>query len=131
MLSSILVVEDDLDDVEIIQDAFSSLGYSNVTYCTNASQAINYLSTVPGESLPTLIVTDNSIPPSDGFELVKNLKDVPEYSSIKVVVFSTYVSEQNKEKLLDVGVTKVIHKPKSFPEYLSIFLKLTKMAESK
>ena len=129
MLSSILVVEDDLDDVEIIQDAFNSLGYTNVTYCANASQAIHYLSSVSKDSLPNLIVTDNSIPPSDGFELVKSLKGVPQYSSIQVVVFSTFVSPQNREKLLNIGVSNVINKPKSFPEYLSIFLNLTKIAE--
>lgn len=129
MLSSILVVEDDTDDIEIIQDAFNSLHYSNVTYCANASEAVHYLASVAPESLPNLIVTDNCIPPTDGFEFVKHLKEVPQYSEIKVVVLSGHVSERNKEKLLSVGVSKVISKPGSFPEYLSISLTLTQIAE--
>src|SRR5437868_2425462 len=129
MLSSISVAEDDTDDIEIIQDAFDSLQYSNVTYCTNASEAVDYLASVAPAFLPNLIVTDNCIPPTDGFEFVKHLKQDPQYSAIKVVVLSTYVSEKNKEELLNVGVSKVIIKPSSFPEYLSVSLNLTQIAE--
>lgn len=129
MLSSILVIDDDADDIEIIQDAFNSLQYPNVTYCTNASQAIDHLSTAGAGRLPNLIVTDNCIPTSEGFEFIKQLNEGTQYAAIKVVVLSTQVSDVNKEKLLHEGVLKVINKPQSFPEYLSISLSLTQIAE--
>ena len=129
MRSSILVIDDDADDIEIIQDAFSSLQYPNVTYCTSASEAIEHLSTAAPDRLPSLIVTDNSVPATEGFEFIKHVKEVDQYAAIKVVVLSTHVSDRNKEKLLNAGVLKVINKPQSFPGYLSLSLSLTQLAE--
>lgn len=128
MNSSILVIDDDAEDIEIIRDAFSSLQYRNVTYYHNATEAMNYLSTAAPELLPNLIVTDNCTPATPGFELIRHVKQEPKFSGIEVVVLSTSVSTANKEKLLDAGVSQVILKPQSFPAYLSISLSLTKLA---
>jgi CheY-like chemotaxis protein len=129
MRSSILVIDDDAEDIEIIQDAFNSLQYPNVTYCTNAFEAIDRLAAAAPGCLPNLIVTDNCMPASEGFEFIRHLKEAAEYAAIKVVVLSTHVSEGNKEKLLHAGVLKVITKPQSFPQYLSVSLGLTQIAE--
>ena len=64
----IMIIEDDADDQELLQEAFSTLDYPNtVIFFSNGNDALNYLdqTSVP----PVLIISDINMPKINGFEL--------------------------------------------------------------
>lgn len=114
---SILIVEDDEDDIFILREGFDDLEYSSVTFYTDALSAINYLNSIDDENLPGLIVTDFNLPALNGFQFVKFLKNHTRFSNIPVVVLTTSMSVMNKKLFFDEGVARVIIKPNVFDEY--------------
>ena len=60
---TILVVEDDQDDREIIDDAFKEVGYEAEVKKFKEGQALlRYLEQIDRSGYPSLIVLDNSLP---------------------------------------------------------------------
>ena len=58
-----------------------------------------------------VIVTDLEMPEIDGAYLVKFLRELPEFDSVPIVVFSSMASEANKRKLYSIGANKFLGKP--------------------
>ncbi|HEY1056220.1 MAG TPA: response regulator [Emticicia sp.] len=64
----VLMIEDDLDDHEIFQEAFINLGFPNkILFFQDGYQAIEFLQRT--EVAPFLIISDINMPRTNGFEL--------------------------------------------------------------
>jgi CheY-like chemotaxis protein len=127
-MHSILVIDDDPEDIALIQQAFTQLGCDTVIFFPSAFEVIKYLKTLNEASLPKLLVTDYNLPTIDGFNLLSFIKRTPSFSSIKVVVITTAISLTEKSRLTDAGVTKIYIKPSSFKEYKKITEELISLA---
>lgn len=93
-LNTILVTEDDPNDVYLVKRAFDELGYSGqFHFFWNARTAINYLTEARAggspERSPQLITTDIKMPGGCGFELLQWLKENPAPRTIPVVVLTS------------------------------------------
>lgn len=126
---SILIVEDDEDDVFMLKEGFCEQDYSRFAFYGNALTTIVYLNSIDDEYLPKLIVTDFNLPAVNGFEFVKFLKNHTRFSSIPVVVLTTSMSAANKKLFEAEGVSKVILKPVVYDEYKEVASILKEMAE--
>lgn len=117
----ILIIDDDEDDVEILSGAFSKSGVKCVNYVYTAMQAFAYLQRVEyKEDLPKLIVTDHYLPGMTGVEFAADLKAMPLYQHIPIIVLSTVKSEKEIEKYKQLGITEYIKKPTSYEEYVEV-----------
>lgn len=117
----ILIIDDDLDDVEILADAFLQCGFDDVHYVHSAMQAFSYLETVPPEQeLPKLIVTDMFLPGITGNEFLKDLKGMKPYKHIPVVVLSSTKSEYDIKLARELGAEDYVMKPSSYAEYKNV-----------
>jgi CheY-like chemotaxis protein len=114
---SILIVEDDEDDISILKEGFDDLDFKRVTFYKNAATAFNYLNSIEDESLPSIIVSDFNLPAVDGFEFVKFLKSNVKFSNIPIIILTTSMSVLNKRLFFNEGVSQVILKPNAFDEY--------------
>ena len=113
----ILIVDDDDDDRQLLQDAWTELGFPNTLFFFNAGEEVlNYLSTE--KTIPFLILCDVNIPKMDGFELkAKLLEDASmNYVSIPFVFWSAEVSKKQIQKAYDLGVNGFFVKGSSFEE---------------
>lgn len=128
--SSILIVEDDEDDIFVLREGFDDIEYSFVSFYTDALSAINSLEITHDDLLPTLIVTDYNLPGIDGLQFVQLLKNHQRFSEIPVIVLTTSMSAMNKKLFLDEGVSTVIIKPDAFEDYKLVANDLKKLAES-
>jgi CheY-like chemotaxis protein len=117
---SILIVEDDEDDMFILKEGFDDLDFKSITFYTNAAAAFDYLNSIDDESLPAIIVTDFNLPAVNGFEFVQFLKSNPNLSNIPVVILTTSMSVINKKLFFNEGVAQVIIKPNAFDEYKKV-----------
>lgn len=82
--STIVVIEDDVDDQDVLKNVFNKLSLGNeVIFLSNGEDALENLSSIT--TTPLLILSDINMPRMDGFELrsrindheINNLKDIP------------------------------------------------------
>jgi CheY-like chemotaxis protein len=117
----ILIIDDDVDDVEILADAFQQCGVWDVQYVYTAMQAFSYLESVANsKDLPKLIVTDMHLPGMTGQEFLTDLKKMELYRHILVIVLSSTKSPSEIKKALDLGADEYFEKPYSYAEYKKV-----------
>ena len=117
----ILIIDDDVDDVEILADAFIQSGVCDVHYVYSAMQAFSYLESITNkEELPKLIVTDMHLPGITGHEFLQDLKDMEPYKYILVVVLSSIKSPHDIRKAEELGAADYLEKPHSYQEYKNV-----------
>ena len=95
----VLYADDDSDDLELVQDSFS-LYSKNVEVVTmrDGSQALSYLNRLSDDDpLPCLIILDINMPVINGKEVLKNLRDLPRFETVPVVLFTTSSLPQDEK----------------------------------
>ncbi len=117
----ILIIDDDIDDIEILSDAFTQSGVESVYYVHSAMEAFIYLQSIENkEDLPKLIVTDLYLAGITGAEFLADLKGMEIYKQIHVIVLSSNKSEKEIERYKQLGAIDYLIKPSSFEEYIKI-----------
>ncbi|WP_433406064.1 response regulator [Streptomyces sp. CA-146814] len=84
----VLLVEDDVADAMLIEEALSERGARNLVQVTDGVAALEHLRT-PGTVRPDLIVLDLNMPRMNGHDLLKVLKSDENLQAIPVVVLTT------------------------------------------
>src|SRR5690348_15033201 len=109
----VLYADDDIDDLELVQDAFSL--YSNnveVVTARDGSQVLSYLQRLrEDDPVPCLIILDINMPVINGKEVLKKLRETARFENVPVVLFTTSSIMQDKgfaEKYNAGFVTKPI-----------------------
>lgn len=107
----IFLAEDDIDDQELLIDAFGQI-HTNVKVkaVTNGRKAIDYLCN-PENSMPCLIVLDYNLPEVNGSEILQRLSEDTRFSHVPKVVWSTSNSQHYRSMCLDLGAREYFVKP--------------------
>jgi two-component system chemotaxis response regulator CheY len=58
-----------------------------------------------------LVITDLNMPNMDGFELIRALRDNPEYRELPVIILSSLSDQASKEQGSKLGVSSYVVKP--------------------
>ena len=94
-LPAILVVDDSENDIALLRRAFDQEGVKNdVHVCKSGADALDYLSHAP--ALPRLMLLDISMPAMDGFEVLRRVKEHPQWRQIITVIFTTSMQPHDK-----------------------------------
>ena len=97
---TILLVEDDPDDVLLITDALKTTS-SGLTIINkkNGLEALNYLNEVKSgnDLLPCLIIMDINMPVLNGKQLLAILKNEDDFKFVPLIVFTTSSTDGDKE----------------------------------
>lgn len=112
----ILIVDDDMDDREIMRDAFISIPDNDHEYVfiENGEKLIEYLQQCDATTFPSLIILDLNMPGKDGREALKEIKSHEEYRVVPVIVFTTSSSQRDKLTSYNLGANCFITKPDTF-----------------
>src|SRR5687768_6356851 len=112
--TSILFVDDDAEDAELLREAFHEIDQQvNFTHLHDGWDAIIYLQKLKKNNLPQLIILDLNMRIINGFEFLKLVKNEPRFSSIPVVMYSTSYRERDKKTSALLGATSFITKPET------------------
>ena len=94
--STILIIEDDPNDVLFLQLAFKKAGITNpVQVAKDGREALNYLN---GEGrfsdresfpIPYLVFLDLKLPEVPGLEVLKSVREKPEFNSTIIIVLTS------------------------------------------
>jgi len=104
-VSTILVVDDEQVNLELISAVFSDNPNILVFTATDGSEALEFLK----ERIPDVIVLDIRMPKVSGLEVLNFLKSNPTTTSIPVIILSG--DEQEKKKALNQGASDFVSKP--------------------
>jgi Response regulator containing CheY-like receiver, AAA-type ATPase, and DNA-binding domains len=117
----ILIVDDDVDDREIIRDAFMSTSQDqDYFFIENGEKLIEYLEAESNDQLPSLILLDLNMPGKDGRETLKELKLNKRYQCIPTLVFTTSSSIRDKKNAYELGANCFITKPDTFNKLVDL-----------
>lgn len=101
----VLVVEDDENASELVTRLLQKEGYS-VAQANNGKIALERLQ----EEIPSIILLDLMMPEMDGFQFLDQIKEVPNFRAIPVVVITAKTITADDRAKLHGAVKKVIHK---------------------
>lgn len=118
---SILLVEDNPDDVDLALLAFKESGIGeDALVARDGQEAVDYLlhhGTLGGsriEHLPKVILLDINLPRLDGFEVLKRLRANPLTRCLPVVILSSSREERDLERSYQLGANSYIQKSLDF-----------------
>jgi two-component system, chemotaxis family, response regulator Rcp1 len=120
----ILLVEDNLGDVRLTQEAFKEGKVSNVLLL--AQDGIEAMALLRREGSyrdaprPDLILLDLNVPRMDGRQVLAEIKADPKFKRIPVVVLTTSKAEEDVIRTYDLNANCYITKPVDFDKFLSV-----------
>ena len=110
----IYIVEDDSSIRELEKYALLNSGFT-VEGFDNSKELYNAL----GTNLPVLIILDIMLPGEDGLNILKKIRQTPNYKYIPVIMVTAKTSEIDAVKGLDMGDDDYITKPFGVMELIS------------
>lgn len=116
----LLIIEDVPDILNLLATTLTLSGYRVVT----ALNGVEGMDAIQKEH-PAIVITDIMMPKLDGFGLVQRLRINPETRAIPVIfITATYVTREDREFALNIGVTRFIQKPVDLDELLATITEL-------
>jgi DNA-binding response OmpR family regulator len=106
-VKSALLVEDNADVAYLLQHMLQRDGFA-VQKVFNGRDAQKYIA----DSVPTdLVILDLMLPYVDGFELLTQVREHPEWRHVPVIVLSGKVSERDVVRAIELGADDFVTKP--------------------
>lgn len=121
--SKILVVDDNLNNQAVLIDLLSPLGFK-LKQANNGREGLEKAL----KWQPDVIIIDLIMPEMDGFELIRQLRQIPVLKEKIIIASSASVYDTDKKKSFTVGSNAFLPKPiqaEMLFEQLQQFLKLT------
>ncbi len=106
MRKTIVVVDDFRNTRSIVVNSLEKEGF----IVLEAVDGLEGLKLFDGKEID-LLVTDLNMPNLDGLELAAEIKTIPQYRFIPILILSTETSKEMKQKAKEIGVTGWVQKP--------------------
>lgn len=117
---TILLVEDNPDDLALAEVAFAELGLTHqLVVARDGQQAIEYVlgATDPRE-YPDLVLLDLKLGAVDGFEVLARIRADARRSGVPVVVLTSSIEEADVAQSYRLGANSYVRKPTNFDEFV-------------
>lgn len=121
---SILLVEDNRDDVELTLRAFRRNNIRNeIIVAYDGAQALDRLlgagePGAPDQELPAVVLLDLKLPKIDGLEVLRQIRTHPRTRLLPVVILTSSREEIDLVNGYRLGANSYVRKPVSFEEFL-------------
>ncbi len=132
-MNTILLVEDDEDDLELLKRACKRSGIPhNLQVATDGKTIIKYLAgdgiygNRVSHPIPDLVFLDLKLPGVDGHGVLKWIRDQPSYRSLPVVMITSSTEDSDIRKAYELGVTSYLRKvasPTVFGQAVRVIMK--------
>lgn len=122
---TILLVEDNPDDVELTLRAFARSRVANtLVVARDGEEALDYLfarGVHAGRdrgAQPEVVLLDLKLPKIDGLEVLRRLREAPETRLLPVVVLTSSNEERDVVASYELGANSFVRKPVDFGDFL-------------
>lgn len=103
---TILVIEDNFDNLELVRFVLNQAGYA-VLLATDGRTGL----ALAREKLPDMVLLDLSIPEMDGWQVAAELKGNPATAGICVVALTGHTLPGDRQRAFESGCDGYISKP--------------------
>jgi CheY-like chemotaxis protein len=126
-LSTILLVEDERNDVFLLQYAFETAGLSNpLQVVEDGQQAIDYLAGTGKYAdraqypMPCMVLLDLKLPVKSGHDVLRWIQQQPALQTLVVVVLSSSRDRSDVDQAYQLGARSYLVKPLTMNERLEL-----------
>lgn len=102
----ILLVEDDALNRQLLSEYLSILNYQVLSL----SGGVNFFQAL-AEFQPQLILLDLKLPDIDGYTLLQQLEQTPQWQDIPIIVLSALAFKVDRQRAMTLGVKRYLVKP--------------------
>ena len=106
MVKSILIVEDNQYNLELLLDLFKPLGYKMYS-ATNGEDALDIIR----KKLPDIVLMDIQLPGMDGYEVTRKIKRDSNTKHIPVIAVTGFAFGEDRKNARDAGCDEYMSKP--------------------
>lgn len=127
---TVLLVEDNADDIELTMRALRRTGITNpVVTARDGVQALDYLrgkGEYAGRPVerPEIVLLDLKLPRIDGLEVLAQLKTDLNLKVLPVVVLTSSTDERDVQRAYELGANSYLCKPGDFADLLYVMKEL-------
>ena len=115
---TILLVEDNPDDVELTLRAFKKVGIANeIRIVKDGAEALDYLFSRGPRGLPAIALLDLNLPKLGGIEVLKRLRADARTKLLPVIILTSSKEEQDLIAGYGNGANSYIRKPVEFAQF--------------
>ncbi|CAN1212320.1 CHASE2 domain-containing protein [Tumidithrix helvetica PCC 7403] len=111
----ILAIDDKLHNRSIITQLLEPIGFEVVEANTGQEGLSKAIA-----RQPDLILVDLWMPEMDGFEMVAQLRQHPNFKTLPIIAWSASVLESDRQKSIEVGCNDFLDKPLQFQNLISM-----------
>ncbi len=129
--ATILVAEDNAEDSALLERALRKAGFAGgISLVSDGSETLRYLESSgpnPMNPLPDLIILDLKMPRVDGLEVLRRLRDNPQWATIPAVILSGFSELAQVKQAYELGAKTFFLKPvqpKDLEELMSRFFRM-------
>ncbi|MBV9923497.1 MAG: response regulator [Acidobacteria bacterium] len=116
----VLVVDDSTETLELLEMLFTHKGYE-VFGAGSAAEAVRRAR----ERRPGLIISDISMPGTDGYALLAELRRMPGLEAVPAIALTGHAMDEDRTRALEAGFSVHIPKPVDPDELLRVVRRLT------
>lgn len=123
-LARILYAEDSPMDIELTLAAFKECNLANpIDIVTDGEEALDYLLYRKNYShrervIPAFALLDIKMPKLDGIEVLRIIRQTPEYKNLPVVILTSSQMETDVVKSYETGANGFVIKPIDFNDFV-------------
>lgn len=115
MKKKIVVVDDFRTNTVVVAGSLKLYGYE-VLQSNNPVEALDFFD---GQNID-LIVSDFKMPQMTGAEFIKQIKKIPKYKHVPVIILSSETSTQSRQEAREAGAYGWLQKPFDIDRFLKI-----------
>jgi two-component system, chemotaxis family, chemotaxis protein CheY len=119
MKKTILTVDDSISVRQMVSFTLQEAGYKVIEAC----DGLDALNKVQSQQI-NMVLTDLNMPNMDGIELIRNLRAIPSFKFIPIVMLTTESQTEKKLQGKQAGATGWIVKPFNTDQLLAVIKKV-------
>jgi DNA-binding response OmpR family regulator len=117
---TIVVVDDDPDDTDLIQTAVEEIDSSvDCKIFHSAENALTFFQEAT-QGLPDFIILDLNMPKVSGRECLLRIREIKSYDTVPVIINSTTIFPKDKTDLKNMGASFIFTKTNRFDKLIEI-----------
>ncbi|MGZ5190398.1 MAG: response regulator [Flavisolibacter sp.] len=122
---TILIADDDVEDLELIEDAIMRHEPSTSLHkLNNGKSVIEFLKNKADNDLPCLIMLDYNMPELTGLQVLSMLNSQVRYHHIPKIILSTSSTPIHIHECINKGASEYFVKPNNLKELDALMLKI-------
>jgi len=126
---TILVADDNSDDIELLKRAFESAGFKNpICYVSDGCELIEFLKGTgnrsSASSFPLLMLLDLNMPQCTGFAVLDWLRKQPDLQNLPTIIFTNSNKQADIINSFRLGAHGYWVKPSRFEDLVKLVVKL-------